>query len=63
MSRHSENHTIVKCPLNPCAHCQQMGHVSSSCPTKKEETQERKRVLLILDKFIKTLITMKCILN
>ena len=39
----SAEHTVPMCPANPCTHCKQMGHVSSSCPVKKEEKKEKER--------------------
>ena len=39
----SAEHTITLCPLQPCNHCKQIGHISLSCPTKREEILARKR--------------------
>ena len=40
----SAEHTITKCPMNPCVYCKLPGLVSASCPLKKQETQARKRI-------------------
>ena len=41
----SAEHTITKCPMNPCVYCKLPGHISSaSCQLKKQETQARKRI-------------------
>ena len=40
----SAQHTITKCPMNPCVYCKLPGHISSSCPLKKQESQARKRI-------------------
>ena len=36
----SAEHTIQSCPLNPCGHCKLPGHISSSCPIKKQESHQ-----------------------
>ena len=41
----STGHTITKCPMNLCGYyCKLPGHISSSCPLKKQESQARKRI-------------------
>ncbi len=37
----SAEHTIALYPLKHCGYCKQNGHISSSCPTKKEEILAR----------------------
>ena len=40
----SAQHTITKCPMNPCVYCKLSGHISWSCLLKKQESQARKRI-------------------
>ena len=40
----SAEHTITKCPMNPCGYCKLPGHISSSCLVKKQDIQARKRI-------------------
>ena len=40
----SAEHTITKCPMNPCGYCKLPGHISSSCLVKKQDIQALKRI-------------------
>ena len=41
----SAQHTITKCPMNPCVYCKLFGHISWSCLLlKKQESQAGKRI-------------------
>ena len=39
-----KSHNISQCPLKPCRHCSQMGHVSKDCEPRKTKNKVHRRV-------------------